>query len=87
MKPPPPRLPAAGCVTARAKPTATAASTALPPRFKTSTPTRVACSSADPTMPRRARTGSREAPPGCATATVATNASKVNRKQLVRAVM
>ena len=31
MKPPPPRLPANGCVTASAKPTATAASTALPP--------------------------------------------------------
>ena len=31
MKPPPPILPACGCVTAIAKPTATAASTALPP--------------------------------------------------------
>ena len=30
-KPPPPRLPAAGCTTASAKPVATAASTALPP--------------------------------------------------------
>ena len=32
MKPPPPILPARGSVTASAKPTATAASTALPPR-------------------------------------------------------
>ena len=38
MKPPPPRLPARGSVTASANPTATAASTALPPRFKMSTP-------------------------------------------------
>ena len=34
MKPPPPILPARGMVTASAKPTATAASTALPPRFQ-----------------------------------------------------
>ena len=32
MNPPPPMLPASGCTTASAKPTATAASTALPPR-------------------------------------------------------
>ena len=42
MKPPPPRLPANGCVTAIAKPTATAASTALPPFCSTATPTSAA---------------------------------------------
>ena len=34
MNPPPPRFPAEGWVTAKAKPTATAASTALPPFFR-----------------------------------------------------
>src|SRR5438128_7077341 len=34
MKPPPPRFPAAGHVTASARPVATAASTALPPFFR-----------------------------------------------------
>ena len=38
MKPPPPMLPALGCVTASANPTATAASMALPPFFKTCKP-------------------------------------------------
>src|SRR5206468_9834144 len=38
MKPPPPRLPAAGQVTASANAVATAASTALPPSFKISMP-------------------------------------------------
>src|SRR4051812_15183741 len=42
MKPPPPRLPAAGKVTASAKPVATAASTALPPAFRISSPTTLA---------------------------------------------
>ena len=45
MKPPPPRLPARGSVTASAKPTATAASTALPPSLSTSRPTREAAAS------------------------------------------
>ena len=57
MKPPPPMLPACGCVTASAKPTATAASTALPPRFRISTPTRVARFSWLATMPFFASTG------------------------------
>src|SRR5258706_604717 len=61
MKPPPPKLPAAGCVTARAKATAMAASTALPPRFIMSTPTLEAISLVEATMPWRALTGSREA--------------------------
>src|ERR1051325_10158387 len=59
MKPPPPRLPAAGCVTASANATAIAASTALPPRFMTSTPTLEPTSFVDATMPCLARTGSR----------------------------
>src|SRR5215204_14646 len=62
MKPPPPRFPAPGYVTASAKPTATAASTALPPRCRISTPALDASASADATIPWRARTGSRDAP-------------------------
>ncbi len=58
MNPPPPIFPAKGCVTARAKPTATAASTALPPDFKTATPTSVANGSCATTIPLRAYTGS-----------------------------
>src|SRR5215216_4164342 len=42
MYPPPPMLPAAGHVGTSAKPTATAASTALPPRFRISTPASLA---------------------------------------------
>ena len=64
MKPPPPRLPARGRVTARAKPTATAASTTLPPAFKTSTPTWLASRCADTTMPWSAATGAGAAPAG-----------------------
>src|SRR5215471_1488021 len=45
MKPPPPMLPAKGNVTASAKPVATAASTALPPRAMMSRPTRLAMES------------------------------------------
>ena len=43
IKPPPPKLPARGRVTANAKPTATDASTAFPPCLKISYPTSVAC--------------------------------------------
>src|SRR5450759_60947 len=57
MKPPPPMLPALGWVTASASPTATAASMALPPFFRTSSPTTVAWRSRETTMPWRARTG------------------------------
>src|SRR5437867_4272006 len=53
MKPPPPMLPASGQVTARAKPTATAASTALPPLFRTAAPTSEAGGDTDTTMPLR----------------------------------
>lgn len=59
MKPPPPILPAKGYVTAKVKPTATAASTALPPALRTATPTSVACGSCVTTITWRARTGSR----------------------------
>ena len=61
MNPPPPILPACGCVTASAKPTATAASTALPPAFRISTPTRVARFSWLATMPFFAMTGRKRA--------------------------
>jgi hypothetical protein len=42
MYPPPPRFPASGYTTANANPTATAASTAFPPRRRISTPTSLA---------------------------------------------
>ena len=50
MKPPPPRLPASGWTTARANPTATAASTALPPCRRMSRPTWLAMGLPDTTM-------------------------------------
>src|SRR5215472_12044098 len=56
MKPPPPMLPAAGSTTASANAVATAASTALPPRFKISTPACEQSSSSVTTMPCTART-------------------------------
>src|SRR5438552_4057661 len=52
MNPPPPILPASGSTTASANPTATAASTALPPCFKTSIPTWLASGWPDTTMAR-----------------------------------
>src|SRR5262245_33726055 len=61
INPPPPRLPADGHTTASASPTATAASTALPPRFITSTPTCEAISLTEATIPCFPRTGGREA--------------------------
>src|SRR5271157_1633911 len=64
MKPPPPTFPAEGWVTARAKPTATAASTALPPARRTSTPAWVAWRSRVTTMACRARTGCAARPRG-----------------------
>src|SRR5947209_19991393 len=53
MKPPPPTLPASGQVTARANAVATAASTALPPFFRMTTPTSDAGPDTDTTMPLR----------------------------------
>jgi hypothetical protein len=50
MNPPPPMLPASGCTTARVKPTATAASTALPPCRSTSRPTSLAMPLPETTM-------------------------------------
>lgn len=57
MKPSPPMLPARGRVTASAKPTATAASTALPPLRRMSAPTWLAISFWLTTMPRVPTTG------------------------------
>src|SRR5215467_1991562 len=57
MNPPPPRLPALGCVTASANPVATAASTAFPPFFKISIPTFDAFGSIDTTAPCSNDTG------------------------------
>src|SRR4029079_12382732 len=51
MKPPPPMLPAVGYVTASAKPVATAASTALPPSLRISTPASLASRDMLTTMP------------------------------------
>ncbi len=51
MKPPPPMLPANGCVTASANAVATAASTALPPFASTAAPTSDASSEDDTTTP------------------------------------
>ncbi len=57
MKPVPPLLPADGCTTARVNPTATAASTALPPFLMISTPTSLAIGWIDDTIPWRSGTG------------------------------
>src|SRR5579883_94097 len=51
MNPPPPMFPASGHVTAPANATATAASTAVPPRFSTSAPTPAATGQTATTMP------------------------------------
>jgi hypothetical protein len=51
MKPPPPMLPAVGCVTASASAVATAPSMALPPSRMTFQPTPDAMSLCDTTMP------------------------------------
>ena len=56
MNPPPPMLPASGCTTSSAKPTATAASTALPPCCMIRTPTSLAIGLPETTMPRGAVT-------------------------------
>src|SRR5262245_51271195 len=61
INPPPPRLPADGHTTASASPTATAASTALPPRFNLSTPTCDAISLTEETIPNFPRNGGRQA--------------------------
>src|SRR5881275_3286688 len=61
MNPPPPRLPAAGQVTAIASAVATAASTALPPFFMMSTPTCAAIPLVAAIIPCFATAGSRNA--------------------------
>lgn len=80
MNPPPPRFPAAGKTTASANATATAASTALPPRFITSTPICDAIRSVDATIPCGARTGSRHA-----ASTVITQTQRNRRKNHLNA--
>src|SRR5207244_3558284 len=60
MNPPPPTFPASGHVTASTNATATAASTALPPRFMTSAPMREAMTSTEATMACLPRTGRRD---------------------------
>ena len=62
MNPPPPTLPAAGSVTASAKPVATAASTAFPPRRMISTPAALASALLLATMPLGATVAVRPAP-------------------------
>src|SRR5947199_8085559 len=57
MKPPPPRFPACGYVTARAKAVATAASTALPPFLRISRPTSDPGAETDTTRPCVASSG------------------------------
>src|SRR5688572_11456156 len=51
MNPPPPILPALGCVTASAKAVATAASTAFPPFARIAAPTSEAGAETETTMP------------------------------------
>src|SRR5579872_4215833 len=70
MNPPPPMLPATGCTTARAKPVATAASTALPPCRITATPVLDASSWTLTTTAWRAWTG--RSPPAQATRLIET---------------
>src|SRR5262245_26817929 len=53
MNPPPPMLPASGQVTAIVRATATAASTAVPPRLSTAVPTSTAGGDTAATMPLR----------------------------------
>ncbi len=60
MNPPPPMLPAEGCVTASANPVAMAASTALPPARSTARPTWLARRSTDTTIPFGDRAGGRD---------------------------
>ena len=62
MKPPPAILPARGSVTASAKPVATAASIAFPPRFSMSSPASDASFSGPETMPLDAMAGIKRVP-------------------------
>src|SRR2546426_3815391 len=57
MNPPPPMFPATGSTTVSANATATAASTALPPRRRISTPTSLASGCPDTTIAWRLATG------------------------------
>ena len=57
IKPPPPRFPALGRVTANANPVATAASIALPPFVKIAAPISLATCSCETTIPSEPKTG------------------------------
>src|SRR5690606_24079486 len=65
-KPPPPRLPASGWTTARARAVATAASAALPPAARISRPAAVAAASSEEAAPPLPRTGGKDAAPATA---------------------
>src|SRR5437899_847984 len=78
-KPPPPMLPAEGWVTASANAVATAASTALPPSHRTSTPTWEATKFWEATIPLRARAGT----PAAAGPAVARTATAVSSRSLM----
>src|ERR1700694_1290752 len=81
MNPPPPMLPARGSVTASANPTATAASTALPPLRRISTPTLVASGSSLTTMPLLASTGASECAAGAASAAARKPMTAIRKKR------
>ena len=82
QKPPPPRLPASGHVTASAKATATAASAALPPFLRISMPTRAAFSSAAATAPPEPRADLRALRGGGAAARAGARRAAASRRSL-----
>src|SRR3569833_2978524 len=76
MNPPPPMLPALGCVTARANAVATAASIALPPFLRPAAPAPDAGAEVDTTIPFRDETIALSA---CCAAALATAAKGSNK--------
>src|SRR5262249_16440796 len=81
MNPPPPMLPAVGCVTASANAVATTASIALPPSLMTSAPILDAISLCAATMPFCAGTGTVVAP--VAIVNAAHDAAAINSRSFV----
>src|SRR5690349_7402974 len=77
MNPPPPMLPALGCVTASANAVATAASTALPPLARIPAPASQAGDDVHTTSPSFVETPSSGAPrsPGAASARITVNSA------------
>jgi len=61
IKPPPPKFPFSGQVTASVKPIATAASIAFPPFYRIATPASEACTFVETTIPFSPKTGFGEA--------------------------